>query len=103
MIRRQMPVHGITPEQLEALNKWAADLTKAMPEMTRMAQTAKAIHRDMVNAPKWQIAQGDPVAGAPKVMEDMWSIGAPKINYVDHIDRPGDSDGSPGKTRRDQR
>jgi hypothetical protein len=82
-----VPVQGISPEQLAALNKWAADYREAKPKLAAIAKTAKDIHGRAVAAPVWRVAEGTPEPGQEKPT-DMpgWNIGAPKVNYVDHIE-----------------
>lgn len=92
------PVHGMNNDEIDALNKWASDFRKAGPAMQGLANTAKAIHRDMIGSPVWRVAEGQPEAGRERPTDqDPWSIGAPKVNYVDHIETLGDSDGSPAE------
>jgi hypothetical protein len=85
------PVQGVSPEQLAALNKWAADYRTALPTIERMVGTAKEIHARTVAAPIWRVAEGSPEAGQEPMPELKWDIGAPKVNYVDHIDVSTDS------------
>lgn len=97
MNMKRKPVHGASPEQLAALNKWAADFRKAAPAMQRTAAAAKKIHQDMLAAPLWRAVEGQVPADMQRPVEakDPFSIGAPKVNYVKHIDIPGDPHESP--------
>jgi hypothetical protein len=38
-----------------------------------------------VKAPQWRIAEG-PCEG-DKPQQESWHVGAPEVNYVDHIER----------------
>jgi hypothetical protein len=81
-----VPVQGVSPEQLAALNKWAADYRERMPQVAGIVNVAKDIHRQAVAAPVWRVAEGTPEVGCDKAPEVSWNIGAPKVNYVDHIE-----------------
>lgn len=93
MTMPRKPVHGMTPTELAALNNWAAAMRAAKPKLKETAQVAQAIHKEMVAAPVWRVAEGQPEVGMerPAQQKDPWSIGPPKVNYVDHIDRLSDS------------
>lgn len=96
MTKQRKAVHGMNPEQLAALNKWAGDMRKAAPMMKETAAAARKISEEMIAAPVWRMAEGSAPGGAPRPAEQpAWNIGAPKVNYVDHIDRIGDSAESP--------
>jgi hypothetical protein len=90
---RRKPVSGMDPEQLAALNQWASDFRKVAPKMAELAGSSQAMHKAMLEAPVWRVVEGTPPAGElrPEEVKDPWAIGAPKVNYVDHIDVPGDS------------
>lgn len=76
-------VPPLTLEQRQAV----ADFAKHMQDNRRIyaetAQMAKRIHQELVDAPQWRIAETPKPDNAPT--EEVWSIGAPKVNYVDHI------------------
>ena len=86
MSMKVTPVQGISAEELAALNRWAHDFREAKPVLASLAKTAKEIHAQTVAAPIWRIAEGAPAAGEEKMPEFKWDIGAPTVNYVDHID-----------------
>jgi hypothetical protein len=91
------PVQGMNPEELAALNKWASDFRKVAPQLAQLASSSQGIHKAMLEAPVWRVAEGRPPGDMPRPEEkkDPFSIGAPKVNYVDHIDTSRDSHESP--------
>lgn len=70
-------------EQRQAL----ADFAKHMQDNKRIyaetAQMAKRIHQELLDAPQWRIAETPKPDDAPE--QQVWEIGPPKVNFVDHI------------------
>jgi hypothetical protein len=84
---KQIPVQGMSPEELAALNDWAAHMRQAQAHMSSVAKSAKAIHKATIEAPEWGIAVTQDLNDMKdKPLEAMWNIGGPKVNYVDHIE-----------------
>lgn len=95
-MKQRKAVHGMKPEEIAALNQWAKDFTKVAPMMRQTAMAARKISEEMIAAPVWRMAEGSAPGGAPRPEDQpAWNIGAPKVNYVDHIDMIGDSPESP--------
>ena len=88
--KRKVPkgLASMSPKERAALADFARQYQKALPEMERMAKTAKEIHHAMVNAPTWSVLDGKPPPGVekPSLPTDPWNTGGPTINYVDHIE-----------------
>ena len=80
----------LNAEQRAALRKFQQDFQTAMPQLQHLAQTAKAVHQSMIDAPFWRIVD------TPKPDEaeqpEMWTVGHAKVNYVDHIETEGTQD-----------
>lgn len=93
MTMQRKVVRGMNPEELAALNDWANTMRRAAPQMRATATAAKTITEAMIGAPVWRMAEGTPEFGHQKpTNEDPWKIGAPKVNYVEHIETIGDSE-----------
>jgi hypothetical protein len=90
MTKQQNNLHLLSGEQLAALGKFQKDLKTAMPHMVAMAQAAKRLHQEMIDAPLWRVVE------TPKPDEveepEMWSVGHAEVNYVDHIKTEGTQD-----------
>lgn len=88
MTRKSLPPNnlGLLDEaQQRELAKFQRDFKTVLPQMRGLAQTAKAVHQGMVNAPVWKVADA-PKPDAPVQEPGVWSVGHAKINYVDHIE-----------------
>lgn len=92
---KQIAVRDMNAEELAALNDWATAMRQAMPAMQGMAASARSIRDRMIESPQWQILEGRQPTDETIKPGDPWRTGAPKINYVDHIETQGDSSGSP--------
>lgn len=88
--RRQSNLHLLSGEQQQVLGKFQKDLQTAMPHMVQMANTAKRLHKSMVDAPFWRVLE------TPKPDEveepEVWTVGHAQVNYVDHIKHEGAQD-----------
>lgn len=85
-------LHLMTREQRAAFEKYRKDLKHVAPQLREMAEAAQAVYRKMIEAPTLQIVDGDPPFGegeTPSVPTDLWNIGGPEVNYVDHIEPIG--------------
>jgi hypothetical protein len=70
-------------EQRQALADFAKHMQANRRIFAETAQVAKRIHQEMINAPQWRIAETPKPEDAPE--QQVWTIGPPKVNYVDHI------------------
>ena len=88
--KRKQPkgLASMSREERVALADWAKRFRSVLPEIQRMGLTAKEIHKQMIEAPQWQIAEGTPVLDGekPSLPSDPWNTGGPTVNYVDHIE-----------------
>jgi hypothetical protein len=80
---------GVTPEQREALGKYQKDFQAALPHITELARSAKAMHQAIVDAPLWRVVE-NPKPEAAQDKPELWSVGHAKVNYVDHIKTTND-------------
>lgn len=78
----QKTVSGLDAEQLSALNDFARTYREALPRMNEIAAAAMKVRDDFISADTWRMVEGDN-AGQP---QPLWSVGPPKINYVDSIE-----------------
>jgi len=85
--QRRNNIHMADAEQKLALAQFQKDFTKALPQITALGQTAKAVHQSMVDAPFWRVVDAPKPEGAEE--PEMWSVGHAKVNYVDHIEHEG--------------
>lgn len=83
MSKKRNNIGALSDEQRAALGKYAADLQRAKGPMMELAQTAKALHQAMIDAPVWHIME------TPKQQDisqpELWTVGHAKVNYVEHI------------------
>lgn len=85
---KRIDVTGYTPEQKRALLAFQQRVKATAAQRNEMAQAARAAFAATATAPEWTIATGHyPEAGKPPTDDDQhWNIGAPQVNYVDHIE-----------------
>lgn len=76
----------LTPEQRAALATWMRDMRKMLPAMQELERTAKSVYQAILDAPTWTIVEGEPMPGNEPSVEQLWNVGAPQVNYVDHIE-----------------
>lgn len=80
-------LHMLTPEQRAALAKYARDMQTAKPQLRHLADTSMQVYQSMLDAQTWHIADAPlPPDTKEPPEQKVWTIGAPKVNYVDHID-----------------
>lgn len=94
---KKVPVKDISAEELAALNEWASKMREAQPKLAQMGRQARAVHKATVEAPRWSLAVTDMEALKAPVSQDPWSIGAPKVNHVSHIEGDPFESPDPGK------
>lgn len=75
---KRVDVSKLNPEQRAALAQLIRDCQQSAPDMKAMQDTAKQVFAQWLKAPQWGVAEAD--------REDLWHVGAPAINYVDHIE-----------------
>ena len=86
-------LHMLTPEQRAALAKYAKDMQMAKPQLKHLADTSRQIYQSMLDAQTWRIADAPlPPDTKEPPEQQVWAIGAPKVNYVDRIDHIEDRD-----------
>lgn len=83
-------IHLLTDEQRAALARYQKDFQKALPQIQELAQTAKAVHQSMIDAPVWRIVDTPKPDDAPEPKP--WTVGHAQVNYVDHIEHEGAQD-----------
>lgn len=74
----------MNPEERKALGQWVAQLRRARPHIAASAQSAKDVYQKWLESPQWAIQEGPRPDQMPS--QDLWSIGAPQVNYVDKIE-----------------
>lgn len=82
---KRVDLSKLTDEQRDAFIQFAKDCAEAGPAMQDMHNVARTIHGHMIRAKEWSIATGVAPEGA-RPNGETWNIGAPKVNYVDHIE-----------------
>ena len=80
---KRVDLSKLDAEQKAALQAFLTNCRMAAPHVQEMQEAAKAVFADMVRAPQWGIAEAQ-----DKPRESLWHVGAPEVNYVDHIERP---------------
>jgi hypothetical protein len=87
---KRVDLSKLTPEQRDAFIQFVKDCRAAAPQIEEFKQTMQQVFVEMVRAPRWSLhdAEGAPPPG----LDELWHVGAPVVNYVDHIDieRPSD-------------
>lgn len=83
---KRVDLSKLNSEQRAAFIQFAKDCKQAAPNVTEMQQTAQAVFAHWLKSPEWHIAEGENPGSKPP--QDLWHVGAPKVNYVDHIERP---------------
>ena len=84
---KRVDLSKLSPEQRAALIQFVRDAKTVAPQMDEIRDTARAMFAQIVKAPKLGIAEAEP-PGATRPPQDLWHVGAPEVNYVDHIERP---------------
>lgn len=74
----------LTHEQRAALGQFIRDAKAAAPHIQEMRDTSQELFKQWIASPSWQIAEGEKPDDPPTPKQ--WNIGAPKVNYVDHIE-----------------
>jgi septal ring factor EnvC (AmiA/AmiB activator) len=82
--KRRNNLHLLDDEQRAALNKFQRDYQRAAPKMAELARTAQTLHKAMLDAPTWQIAENPRPEEASE--PSLFTVGHAKVNYVDHIE-----------------
>lgn len=80
---KRVDMSKLNPQQRAAVIQFVKDCQQAAPQVEEMQQTAQAVFAHWLRAPQWHIAEGE----NPQP-QDLWHVGAPEVNYVDHIERP---------------
>ena len=87
---KRVDLSKLDAEQKAALQAFLTNCRMAAPHVQEMQDAAKAVFANMIRSPQWGIADGEqPENGTPR--ESLWHVGAPEVNYVDHIERPDQS------------
>jgi hypothetical protein len=83
MTKQRNNIHLLSGEQQAALATFQKDLKAATPQLNILAQAAKRLHQEMIDAPFWRVMD----TPKPEDVEEpkMWSVGHAQVNYVDHI------------------
>lgn len=92
MTRKSLPPNNLgllDADQQRALAKFQRDFQSVLPQMRHLAETVKGVHRGMVNAPVWKVADA-PKPDEPVQEPGVWSVGHAQVNYVDHINTSED-------------
>jgi hypothetical protein len=100
-LQRKPPIKGkrrgagehtvyLSDEQINALHQFQRDFGKAYPQIQQAQVAAQRIFQEMVNAPTWQIAEGQKPHYAPEPEPQEWKVGHAKVNYVDKIETRGE-------------
>lgn len=85
---KRIDLTGFSPEQRHALIEVQRRLKETAAQRQEMADAARAAFAATVQAPTWNIVEGQyPLKGLPpQDAAQHWNVGAPKVNYVDHIE-----------------
>jgi hypothetical protein len=81
---KRVDLSKLTPEQRAAFTQLYRDAQSVAPQMGEFQQMAQTLFTELLKAPKWSAAEGP----GDKPAQELWSIGSPEVNYVDHIERP---------------
>lgn len=84
---KRVDLSKLSPEQRAALGQFLRDSKRAAPQVEEMRQTAQQVFAHLLKTPEWQLAEAEPPQGE-RPQESLWHVGAPEVNYVDHIERP---------------
>jgi len=81
-------LHTFTPEQRKVIVQWAKDFREAMPKIMEIRQAAQNTYDAYINAPGWHISEAPKPQDPPdhEVEPEQWTMGPPKVNFVDHIE-----------------
>jgi hypothetical protein len=77
---KRVDVSMLTADERAALAQLIRDAKTAAPDIKAMQDTAQAVFAQWLKSTQWGVTEGEP--------EDPWRVGAPAVNYVDHIERP---------------
>jgi hypothetical protein len=83
---KRVDLSKLTSEQRAAFIQFVKDCQQAAPQVKEMQQTAQEVFDAWVRSPEWGISEGERPESAPR--QSLWHVGAPQVNYVDHIERP---------------
>lgn len=86
---KRVDLSKLTPQQRAAFIQLYKDAQTVSPQMGEMQQMAQTLFGELLKAPQWGVAEG-PIDGE-RPRQDLWSIGSPEVNYVDHIEREQDT------------
>jgi len=80
---KRVDLSKLTPDERAAFVQLVRDAQAAAPHMKEVQDTARTVFAQWLKSPKWGVAEGE-----EKQPQDLWHVGAPAVNYVDHIERP---------------
>lgn len=81
---KRVDISKLSDEQRAALGQFIRDAKSAEPYLRELRETAQDVFKQWMHSPQWSIVDGErPDDAAP---QQTWSIGAPKVTYVDHIE-----------------
>lgn len=85
---KRVDLSGFSAKQRRALADFQKQLKATVAQRNELAKAARAAYAATVTAPTWNLAEGEyPGEGQPPdLQEQHWNIGAPQVNYVDHIE-----------------
>lgn len=83
---KRVDLSKLDPQQRAAFLQFVRDCKQAAPHVEEMQKTAQQVFAHWLRAPQWHIAEGQHAGAPPK--QNPWHVGAPQVNYVDHIERP---------------
>jgi hypothetical protein len=81
---KRVDVSKLSVEQRAALGQFIRDAKSAEPYIREVQDTAQEVFQAWLRSAQWSIVEGDnPEDAKPS---KLWNIGAPQVNYVDHIE-----------------
>lgn len=83
---KKVELSKLNSEQRTAFLQFVKDCQEAAPHVREMQETAQFVFDAWIRSPQWAISEGEPPESAPQ--QSLWHVGAPKVNYVDKIERP---------------
>jgi hypothetical protein len=81
---KRVDLSKLNPEQRAALIQWIKDIKTLEPVIKEVREDAQTIFAQTVKAPELRVAEAPLDGDRP---QELWHVGAPEVNYVDHIER----------------
>lgn len=73
----------LTPEQQAALTQFQKDFQKTLPVIEETQAVAQRIFQELIDAPRWRIAETQMPNGISQPEQKMWTVGHAKVNIID--------------------